>query len=298
MKKELDFELNLKQKYTRFVILYILVFIMAIALYNDTHVLLYALIAAISITATLISFIMGKNKKIHFEGDKIICSDMFGNETEHDISELSYRKFDVAYRSGRYSPSVGIIKNYKFFINNKELITINAKIFSIIEVKIIEDIIKSKKIKEHNDNIIETTGNDIQIKIRASRGVMISYLLAGILFAYISAIMIIIFVEALEIELFIISLLSVLVTVYFLREFTKLKNSEIVYVKNKGFYKGKSEKEKYYSFKDIKEYNLKKHFINDVYREIILFMNDKTTITLTNDCYGFFEVLDGLKIER
>ena len=295
MKKELDFELNLKQKYSRFMILYSIFFVLGLILYNDTKELIYALIAAVMLTATVISYIMRKNKRVYFKGNKLIYSDIFGNSKEYDIEDVSYRKQDVASRYNRYSPTVNMVTNYKLFVGSEEIVTVNVKMFSDIEVKHVENIIKTKKIKEHNDNVIKYDQN-AQIKIRPSRVVLIGNMITGILFLYISIILIVLLIESKGMELFVLALLSVLATVYFLREFFILKNSKIVYVINKGFYKGK--KEKYYDIKDVSQYRLKKHFVNDVYREIVLFMKDKSIITITNDCYGFFEVLDGLKIVR
>lgn len=305
MKKNLNFEINLKQKYIRYIMMYAMFFILCIAIYNDTKVLLYALIAAIMLTGILISFIMYKNKKMRFEDDKIIYTDMFGNEMEHSLSEVLYRKTDSAYRRSRYSTTVSMITNYKIYIDGKEIITINENIFSTIDIRNIEELIKTKKLKEFSNNIIDAslvdnpiTEKDIQYEIKASKITIIANLIAGIIFVYMSFIMIILAIESKEFEVFIMALFSVLPTVYLWREYFKLKNNKIVYIKNKGFYKDKGKNSKYYKFEDIETYKLKKHWINDVYREIVLFMNDKSVITITNDSSGFFELLDGLKIVR
>jgi len=305
MKKKINFEIDLKQKYIRYILMYAIFFGLSIVLYNDTNSLFYALVAAIMLTGILISCFLYKNKKLRFEEDKIIYTDMFGNEMEHSLSEVLYRKTDMAYRNSRYSASVSMIKNYKLYIDGKEIIMMNENIFSPIDIRNIEELIKSKKLKEFSNNIIDAslvdnaiTENDIQYEIKPNKVTIIANLIAGIIFIYMSFIMIILTIASKDFGIFVMALFSILATVYLFREYFKLKNNKIIYIKNKGFYKDKGKNSKYYEFEDIATYKLKKHWINDVYREIVLFMDDKSVITVTNDSSGFYELLDGLKIVR
>lgn len=277
--------------------------LLAFLLYTHNISFIYIIITIILAILAIWNYLQYKYEKITFSESGFKYLNIFNSELECDYSCLKYITYKEHYtkstsRTSSYSTKYGLRKRYTIYNDYKKVCTFEESEMPAGLDEFLNKIIKDDILKEKTETIDEKDG--VLLKTKKFPVIFNCFMM---LFSIIFIIVLVsMYVSVKDPSLLIMIIAFSIFIIYYIKLFLESLTQviqKIYYIKKDGFYIVSFGNRKFYSFSEITSMKVKKYAsVEPVDRIAWIYIDDKKILTITNETFGFYDLIDELKLER